>query len=755
MKVALVGNQNSGKTTLFNLLTGTNQKVGNWPGVTIERKSGIIKNTNIEIVDLPGIYSLSPYTSEEEVSRKYILEENPDLIINIIDTTELERSLYLTTQLLELDAKVLLVLNMEDLLEKKGITINHQILEEELNTSIIKISALKGIGISELIDKIKNDDIKSNYHQKIYQEDIEQAIEQIQRNYQNHARFLSIKTLEEDKLIDKEIIEKHQNQIDLLKKKYQTDMEEEIASERYNYIEKITKKCETKRPIKETITDKLDKIFLNKYLALPIFIIIMFLIYFLAVGVVGSKTVDMVDSFITLIKENMQDFLESKKVSDYLISLLCDGIIQGVGAVLNFVPQLIILFISIALLETTGYMSRIAFLLDIIFKKFGLSGKSLIPFIVGAGCSVPGIMTARTVEDENERRMTIMLTPFIPCSAKLPIIALFAGYFFENNSGIVSASLYFLAVIIILLSAIVMKKFFFKKGSSTFISELPEYKLPSIKYIFTDVLEKILAFIKRAGTIILLCSVVVWLLLSFTWKFEYISQDYKELPNCNLEEIAAEKGINYTKEDTAIFEFNDEGYLMISFGIMQENSEYEYTDFYQIDNQLNKQYFKNLEGMTIKNRQILVSVSENDYQKIAYDANALTIENSILASIGKILSPLFYPMLGELNWAATVSAIQGLVAKEQVVSSMAIISGYSETISDGNIIFRSKVFKNFTPITGYAFMVFNLFSAPCFGAIGAMRKELGSKKRMWQAIIFQTGLAWILASLIHLIGGIF
>lgn len=755
MKVALVGNQNSGKTTLFNLLTGTNQKVGNWPGVTIERKSGTIKNTDIEIVDLPGIYSLSPYTSEEDVSRKYVIEEKPDVIINIIDTTELERSLYLTTQLLELDVNVLVALNMEDLLQKKGITINAKTLEEQLHTTVVQISALKGTGIDELINKLKNNDIIKNAHNKIYNEDIEAAIEEISNDYESNKRFMAVKTLEKDKLVTEEIKNKYQKVIDELVNTYKTDMEEEVANQRYNYIVGITATCETKEPVKESITDKLDKVFLNKFAALPIFACIMFLIYFLAVGVVGSATVDLVDGGISALKDWFGGVLSGWGASDWIVSLICDGIIAGVGAVLNFVPQLIILFICISLLETTGYMSRIAFFLDLIFKKFGLSGKSLIPFIVGAGCSVPGVMSARTVEDETERRMTIMLTPFIPCSAKLPIIALFAGYFFDKHSGLVSASLYFLAIAVILLSAIIMKKFVFKSGSSSFISELPEYKLPSFKYVARDVIEKVLAFIKRAGTIILLCSVVVWLLLSFTWKAEYIENDLKNLDGYNLTEIANEHGIEYTEDSIAVFDFNKDGYLVVSFGTMQSDESYEYSEFYQIDSKLTREYFRNLETKKDKNRSVVVTVSEEDYNKIAYDGNSLTIENSILASIGKVLSPVFYPVLGQLNWAATVSAIQGLVAKEQVVSSMAIIAGYGESVDDGKIIFGSTSFAGFTGLSAYAFMVFNLFSAPCFGAIGAMRRELGSKKRMWQAILFQTGTAWVLASLIFGIGSIF
>lgn len=656
MKIALVGNQNSGKTTLFNCLTGSNQKVGNWPGVTIDRKEGVLKGTDHIVVDLPGIYSLSPYTAEEEVSRKYVFEEKPDLIINIVDATSIERSLYLTTQLLELDCKVILALNMADMLEKKGIIIDVDKLSNLLDTTIIKISALKGEGIADLISTISEGKIKENRHQKIYQKDVEEAISDIYSNINLiHKRFVSVKVLENDinfkSLQDKKIINLRKD----LEKVYGFDIEQIIANQRYEYIVSIKKESVTFNPVKESITDRLDKVFLNKWLALPIFAVIMFAIYFLAVGFVGNATVDWIDSLVSKFGDIVEEFLLNNNASQWVVSLVVDGIIAGVGAVLNFVPQLIILFLCICLLETSGYMSRIAFFLDKIFRKFGLSGKSLIPFIVGSGCSVPGIMTTRTIEDEEEKRMAIMLTPFIPCSAKLPIIALFSGYFFDKYSGLVSASLYFLAIIVILLSSIIMKKFFFKSNTSAFISELPEYKIPSPKYVARDVFEKTVAFIKRAGTIILLCSIIIWFMLSFSWKFEF--------------------GVN--------------------------------------------------------------------------------VEDSILASIGKCLSWVFYPILGELSWGATVSAIQGLVAKEQVVSSMSIIAGFSESVSNSDLIFNSTgIFGFFTPASAYAYMVFNLFSAPCFGAISAMRRELGSTKKMFIAILFQTGVAWVLASLIFGIGSL-
>lgn len=400
------------------------------------------------------------------------------------------------------------------------------------------------------------------------------------------------------------------------------------------------------------ISEKLDKVFLNKWFSFPIFMIIMFLIYYLSVGVVGNFTVNWITSKIDEISRVIELGLISIGTSEVITSLVIDGIIKGVGAVSVFIPQLVILFLSISLLETTGYMSRIALLLDKVFRKIGLSGKSLIPFIVGSGCSVPGIMGTRIIEKENERKMTVILTPFIPCSAKLPIIAMFSGYFFKDYSGFVSVSLYFLAIVVIIISALIMKKFVYKNTNSTYISELPEYKLPNIKYIVNDVLDKVFSFIKRAGSVILVCSIVIWFLLSFSFDLEY--------------------GVN--------------------------------------------------------------------------------IEKSILASIGKVVSWVFYPIIGVNSWEATVSALQGLIAKEQVISSMSVISGLAEETSKNAVFSSGGIFNFFTKASAYSFVVFNLFSAPCFGAIGAMEKELGGSKKVLKAIAFQTIIAWILASIIYKIG---
>lgn len=691
MKVALFGNQNSGKTTLFNALTGTNQKIGNWPGVTIERKEGHIKKTDIVIVDLPGIYSLSPYSSEEEVSRNYLLNENPDVIINIIDGTCVERSLYLTTQLMESGIPVIIALNMMDILEKEGVSIDDKKLSKLLNTSVVRISARKETGVDDLVNLLQSGTYLPNPNNKIFPKDVESVIEAVSNNHEdeNLSRFEVVKMIEKDPSFDN-LTSKEEALISSLEERKEMDIEQIIANERYNYIEDIKKEAiEITHVKRNRITDKLDKIFLNKWAALPIFVVIMALIYLLSVGLIGGMTVGLVDMLFNggnaiefplpfvdpIVVELSGEFmglgpalgswLESIGASSAVVSLVQDGVVGGVGAVLNFVPQIMILFVCLSILESTGYMSRIAFFLDRIFHKFGLSGKSLIPFIVGSGCSVPGIMASRTVEDDDERKLTVTLTPFIPCSAKLPIIALFAGYFFSSFAWLITVSLYVLAIVVILLCGILLKKFFFKGHTSTFISELPAYKAPSFKYVVRDVWEKTWSFIVRAGTIILLCSVVVWFLGSFSYDFRYIYSD-------------------------------------------------------------------------------------------AAVAAGLTIDDSLLASIGKVFAWIFAPMLGgNVSWAAAVSAIQGLVAKEQVVSSMNVIAGLAEEAEAFETFASTGIFGFFDGWSAYGFMVFNLFSAPCFGAIGAMRREFGNAKHMMYAVLFQTGLAWVLGSLIGMVGWIF
>lgn len=676
---ALVGNQNSGKTLLFNVLTGLNQKVGNWPGVTVERKDGLIKGTKIHITDLPGIYSLSPYTAEEEISRTFIVNEKPDLIINIIDSTSIERALYLTTQLMELDTKVLIVLNMEDILAKKGYHIDIVELEKKLQTKCISISALKKTGIKELINIIKNGDelIPEAKNHHIFPLEVENVISDVIKEIDpniKEKRFAAIKVIERDnRYYNRFFEEKFASEIKTLELVKKVDSEQLIASLRYDYIVKVRDEVVlNKQKNKETITNKIDKVLLNKWAAIPIFLIVIILVYLLSVGLVGGATVGIVDmlfnggdtiefplpwaSYEVSLGEGIKglgpwlsEVIINAGGSEWAASLVADGAVAGVGAVLNFVPQIMILFLLLSLLETSGYMARVTFLFDRLFKKLGMSGQSLIPFIVGTGCSVPAIMGTRTIQDKEEHQMTVTLTPFMPCSAKLPIISCFVGGIFKANWGI-TASMYIMAILVIIISGYLLNKFFVKKHSTSYITELPEYHAPSISYVVRDVGEKTWAFIKRAGTIIFLCSVVIWVLLNVNYEFKYTTN----------------------------------------------------------------------------------------------------IEESLLADIGRSISFLFAPMLGmNFSWGASVSAVQGLVAKELVVSSMEVITAVGE---GGDVFAGNGLFSFFNGFSAMGYMIFTLFSAPCFGAIGAMKRELNNGHDFWRAIFFQTGLAWILASLVGIWG---
>lgn len=681
-RCCLVGNQNSGKTLLFNVLTGMNQKVGNWPGVTVERKDGIIKGTDVEITDLPGIYSLSPYTQEEEVSRRYVVDENPDLIINIIDSTSIERALYLTTQLLELNKKVLVVLNMEDILAKKGYRIDSKALSDKLGTTVVSISALKKTGIKELIQTIDESDrlIHTNTEKQIYPADVEDLVEDIIKRLDadvSEKRFAAVKIIERDKrYYSKFYKERYESAIEKLEKKYDTDTEQLVASLRYDYIEQIRNSSVEKKEV-PSLTQKIDRVLLNKWTAIPIFLVVMVLVYLLSVGFVGGATVGIVNllfnggneiefaipfcSFTVEINEIqglgpwLAECITNAGGHEWAAALVADGAVAGVGAVLNFVPQIAILFLLISLLETCGYMSRVTFLFDRAFKKLGMSGKSLIPFIVGTGCSVPAIMSTRTLEDKNEHEMTVTLTPFMPCSAKLPIILCFIGGIFapmmgEGNAWIITFLMYILAIVVIILAGFLLNKFFVKNKATSYITELPEYHAPSASYVGKDVWEKTWAFIKRAGTIIFLSSVIIWVMLNLNYKFQPV-------------------------ED---------------------------------------------------------------------------IEESLLANLGRAISWIFAPMLGmNFSWGASVSAVQGLVAKEMVVSSMEVITAVGE---GGDVFTGNGTFAFFNGFSAMGYMVFTLFSAPCFGAIGAMRRELGSSKAMWKAILFETCLAWVLASVIGIWG---
>ncbi len=647
MKVALIGNPNCGKTSLFNKLTGSNQKVGNWPGVTIEKKEGLLLKTDIEIIDLPGVYSLSPYSSEEKVSRDFLLNEKPDIVLNVIDSTLLERSLYLTSQLFDMGARVVIALNMNDLLEKKGISLDEEKLSEELGVSAIKVSAKSGFGINELVEALSGKKVcEFQKGPEIYSGFVEKEILLSSKELNLENKFLVVEALAGScsEFRSKQVLEKL----------YKMDSSQVFASQKYDFIERVRDKCLTVKNKKETISDKLDKVFLNRWLALPIFAVIMCLVYVLSVGVVGKFSTALIGEKVADFSIKVQSFLQKSGASDWAISLLINGIIAGLGSVLSFLPELVVIFLCISILETTGYMSRVAFMFDRLFKNFGLSGKSLVPFIVGTGCSVPAISLTKTIENESEREMTTICTPFVPCSAKLPIISLFVGYFFPGHSGLMTALFYFLAIILILLSSLILKNIFYKTQTASFVSELPEYKLPSFKYVSRDVFDKAKDFVVRAGTIIVFCSVIVWFLSSFSWNFRF---------------------------------------------------------------------------------------SES-------------IENSILAGIGRCFAWIFYPIIGEMNWAVSVSAIQGLIAKEQVVSSLGVLAGLSQNGAIGSI-FSSGIFSGFTKASAIAFVSFNLFSAPCMASIGAMKNELKSTKKTILALLFQVGLAWLVSSLIYFICSMF
>lgn len=689
MIIGLVGNQNAGKTTLFNALTGQNATIGNWPGVTIERKEGYIKGSeDLLLVDTPGVYSLSPYTSEEKVTRSFCLDSAPNLIINIVDATAMERSLYLTTQLMELDCDVIVAMNMADILEKKGIAIDFKKLEEELGVSVVRISAKTGEGIDNLISLIKERKYKKNPKKQIFAPDVEKELLHLQNDLYNELedkkelRFSAVKLFENDPYYQALSNESTRKEVSELEKTYDMDREQIIADQRYQYVTKLKQNCCIEKAMPESITDKLDKIILNKYLALPIFLLVIGLMYFLSVGVVGSITSDFIDALfngsttidiffhevpfeIEGLGPLLGNAIENAGGSVWASDLLANGIIGGISTVLSFIPQLITLFVCLSVLEATGYMSRIAFFLDALFKKFGLSGKSIIPFIVGTGCSVPGIMTARTVENQKEKEMTAMLVPFVPCNAKLPIMSLLAGVIFPKAAWLVTFFCYLFSLFIILLASIILKKFFFKKGSDSFISELPEYKLPNAYYVYRDARDKTLDFLERAGTTIFLCTFLVWFFTRFTWSFEYVGP---------------------------------------------------------------KDSFANIDSMNIS--------------------------ASILASIGKGLAYLFIPAFGgHYSWGLTVSALQGLIAKEQVVSSLSVIAGGGNNIlaSSSPFAFLSTMDANGI-LTSLSFLCFNLFSIPCISAVSTLRRELGSTKKLVFTMSMELLIAYVISTIIGTIG---
>lgn len=666
IKIALAGNPNSGKTTMFNSLTGSSQHVGNWPGVTVEKKEGKLKgHKDIIIQDLPGIYSLSPYTLEEVVSREYLVNEKPDAIINIIDGTNIERNLYLTTQLKEIGLPMVVAVNMIDVVRKNGDTIDIKKLSQALGCEVIEASALKGIGSKEVaekaIDLAKAKKTTQVVHK--FSKDVENSIEQIAEiikvplNNEN-VHWTAIKLFERDEKVKEKVVlssevkNKIEEIITACEAKLDDDSESIITSERYDYITEVIKQSVNKKnKTNQTTSDKIDKIVTNRWLALPIFALVMFGVYYVSISTVGTLATDWVNDelFTNIIPPAVEGFLTAIGTADWLNSLILDGIIAGVGAVLGFVPQMMVLFLCLAIVEDCGYMARIAFIMDRIFKKFGLSGKSFIPILIGTGCGVPGIMASRTIENEKDRRMTIMTTTFIPCSAKLPIIALIAGALFPESTW-VGPSAYFLGIGAIITSGIMLKKTkLFVGDPAPFVMELPAYHVPGIKNLLIHTWDRSKAFIKKATTVILLATVGVWFLSSFSWSMEMV--------------------------DTT---------------------------------------------------------------------------DSILASIGRVIAPIFAP-LGWGEWQAAVATFTGLIAKENVVGTFGILYGFAEVAEDGAEVW-GNLQAAFTPLAAYSFLVFNLICAPCFAAIGALRGEMKSGKWTAFALSYQTIFAYVLALIVFQVG---
>ena len=680
VKIALAGNPNSGKTTLFNALTGSNQFVGNWPGVTVEKKEGKWKeDKEVVIMDLPGIYSLSPYTLEEVVARNYLITERPDAILNIVDGTNLERNLYLTTQLLELGIPVVMAINMMDIVRKNGDEINTKKLAEKLGCEVVTISALKGDGIKDAASRAVK-----HAGQKAGQESVHEFAPEVE-NYLNEIegrlgyeipeeqkRFYAIKLFERDDKI-KDAMKNAPDVEDIIaraEKEMDDDAESIITNERYSFFGSIIGDCLKKNKTQElTTSDKIDRIVTNRWLALPIFAAVMWLVYYVSVTTVGSILTDWTNDtlFGEWIIPAAQSFFEGIGCADWLTGLIVDGVISGVGAVLGFVPQMLVLFIFLAFLESCGYMARIAFIMDRIFRKFGLSGKSFIPMLIGTGCGVPGVMASRTIENDRDRKMTVMTTTFIPCGAKLPIIALIAGALFDGASW-VAPSAYFVGIAAIICSGIILKKTkMFAGDPAPFVMELPAYHMPTVGNVLRSMWERGWSFIKKAGTIITLSTIVVWFLLNFGW--------------------------------------TDAGFGMLNFD--------------------------GLEGAAMEAAQA----------------------ECILAKIGNLISWIFTP-LGWGDWKMTVAAITGLVAKENVVGTFGQLFGFAEVAEDGQEIWGTLA-SSMSQIAAYSFLVFNLLCAPCFAAMGAIKREMNNTKWFWFAIGYQCLLAYLVALCIFQFGTLF
>ncbi len=674
--IALAGNPNCGKTTLFNALTGSNQYVGNWPGVTVEKKEGRLKgHKEVVIQDLPGIYSLSPYTLEEVVARGYLVGERPDAILNIVDGTNIERNLYLTTQLIELGIPVVVAVNMMDLVRKNGDTIDSKKLGEALGCQVVEISALKNEGGMEAAEKAVQAAQMPRRDKElphVFTGSVEHAIAHIEESISGkveprYLRWYAIKVFERDEKVMEELgldtalkahLEEH---IQDCEKELDDDGESIITNQRYVYINGIVEKAVKKKAALHSLStsDKIDKIVTNRILALPIFALVMVAVYWVAMGPLGTFLTDWTNDVLgsAWLVEGSRSLLSGWGTADWLTGLVADGIVAGVGAVLGFVPQMLVLFLLLSILEDIGYMARVAFIMDRIFRKFGLSGKSFIPMLIGSGCGVPGVMASRTIENERDRRMTVMTTTFVPCSAKMPIVGLFAGALF-GGSGLVAVSAYFVGVAAIVMSGIILKKTrMFAGGPAPFVMELPAYHVPAAANVFRATWERGWSFIKRAGTIILASSIILWFLQGF-------------------------------------------GFVNGQFGMVEDNN------------------------------------------------------TSLLAAIGSVICVIFAP-LGFGDWQSSVAVFTGLIAKENVVSTFGVLFQVGAEVAEDDPSLWTAVAAHYTPLVAYSFMIFNLLCAPCFAAMGAIKREMNNWKWTLGAIGYMCGLAYVVSLIVYQIGSLF
>jgi len=715
VKIALAGNPNCGKTTLFNSLTGSNQYVGNWPGVTVEKKEGKLKgHKDVVIQDLPGIYSLSPYTLEEVVSRQYLVNEKPDAILNIVDGTNIERNLYLTTQLLELGIPTVIAINMMDIVRKNGDVIDTKALEKELGCKVLEMSALKADGTQEVANAVvaAAGSKQKGERPHVFEGSVEHCIAHIEESIENliedkrYLRWFAIKVFENDEKVMEDlkfspaVLEEIRGHITDCETELDDDAESIVTNERYNYISKVCKRAVKKKQAEHSLTtsDKIDKIVTNRVLGLPIFAVVMFLIYAIAMGgwkvSIGTAATDFANDVIfgEWVPGFFDSLLGALHVAEgtALYGLIQDGIVAGVGAVLGFVPQMLVLFLLLAILEDIGYMARVAFVMDRIFRQFGLSGKSFIPCLVATGCGVPGVMASRTIENDRDRKMTVMTTTFMPCGAKLPIIGLIAGALF-GGSPLIAASAYFIGIGSVILSGIILKKFrAFAGEPAPFVMELPAYHVPSAGNVLRATWERGWSFIKRAGSVIVVSSIIIWFLSSF-------------------------------------------GSVNGHFGM--------------VDNMW--------EDETIVSEQTISEIADK-MNVPEEDVNPM--DASLLASVGNGVSFVFRP-LGFGTWKPTVATVTGLVAKEEVVGTFGVLYNYDdeaggELEENGDQIW-DRVAADYTPVSAFAFMIFNLLCAPCFAAIGAIKREMNNAKWTWAAIGYMTVWAYALALIAYQVGGLF